>query len=109
PRRAASNQARRKESMRHIQIAISQDDLDDLHERLHRARLPTPMAGLTWEQGVDIDYLRSLLRFWCEEFDWRAYERRLNEYDHLTDESSGERIHLLHVRSSRTDALPLIL
>jgi microsomal epoxide hydrolase len=83
--------------------------LDDLRERLARARLPQPMPGLTWEQGIDFDVLVALLDHWRTKYDWRAHEARLNTIPQLVTEIEGQRIHLLHARSPHEDALPLLM
>ena len=83
--------------------------LDDLHERLVRSRLPQPMPGLTWEQGIDFDVLVALLDHWRTRYDWRAHEARLNAIPQLVTEIEGQRIHLLHARSRHEDALPLLM
>ena len=35
-------------------------------------RWPDPAPGEPWAQGVDLDYLRDLLEYWADGFDWRA-------------------------------------
>jgi hypothetical protein len=48
--------------------------------------LPTdPLRG--WDRGVDAFYLRELMRYWAEGFDWRAQERRMNVWPHYRVEA----------------------
>jgi epoxide hydrolase len=86
-----------------------QADLDDLFDRLARTRWPYELPGVGWERGTPIGYLRELARYWAEDFDWRAQERRLNAFDQFTTEIDGQRVHFLHVRSPEPDALPLLV
>jgi pimeloyl-ACP methyl ester carboxylesterase len=58
---------------------------------------------------VPLDHLRELAGYWHTGFDWRASEAQLNRYPQFTTEIDGQRIHFLHVRSSRPDAKPLLL
>ncbi|WP_373559123.1 epoxide hydrolase N-terminal domain-containing protein [Streptomyces sp. SA15] len=46
--------------MRPFRIDIAQADLDDLHDRLRRVRLPDAIPGTEWEMGVPVDYLAEL-------------------------------------------------
>ncbi|MET7278714.1 epoxide hydrolase family protein [Kribbella sp. NPDC005582] len=55
--------------------------------------------------GVDDE----LAAYWRDDYDWRAWERRLNEYPQFTTTIDGTNIHFLHVRSPRPNAFPLIL
>ncbi len=58
---------------------------------------------------MPIDYLRELVEYWCDEFDWRAQEERLNELEHFRTRLDGQSIHFVHARSAHAGALPLVL
>ncbi len=88
---------------------IPQTALDDLQDRLARARLPAAAPGERWQYGVPRDYVERLLARWCSGYDWRAWEAKLNAYPQFTTEIDGQTIYFLHVRSPEPDAQPLIL
>lgn len=90
-------------------LEVPQADLDDLFERLDRARWPIALPGVGWERGTPVEYLRDLVTYWRTGFDWRAQEERLNAFPQYTTEIDGQRIHFLHVRSPEPDALPLLM
>ena len=90
-------------------IAVPDDVLADLRERLDRARLPDEPEGAGWDLGTNQAYLRELIDYWRDEFDWRAAERRLNRFDQFTTNIDGLDIHFVHQRSANPDAFPLIL
>ncbi|MBF6316288.1 epoxide hydrolase [Nocardia cyriacigeorgica] len=92
-----------------FRIDIPQSDLDDLHRRLDATRWPAPLPGDDWDTGVPTGWLRELVTYWRNDYDWRAAERTLNAFPQFTTEIDGQRIHFLHVRSPEPDALPLIL
>ena len=60
-------------------IQIEREILSDLRERIRKTRWPDQAPGPAWEQGADLEYLRQLLAYWTDEFDWRAQERELNK------------------------------
>ncbi|OBA74715.1 epoxide hydrolase [Mycobacterium sp. 1554424.7] len=92
-----------------FRIAIPQQQLDDLHDRLERVRWPTALPGDGWDTGVPLHWLRELTEYWRSGYDWRAAEARLNEYPQFTTTIDGQRIHFLHVRAAEPGAFPLIL
>jgi epoxide hydrolase len=89
-----------------FRIAIPQADLDDLAARLDRTRWPDDWPGDDY--GIAAPVMRRLIDRW-RGFDWRAAEAQLNELPQFTTEIDGQRVHFVHVRSARPDALPLIL
>jgi pimeloyl-ACP methyl ester carboxylesterase len=97
------------EDIRPFQIEIPQAEIDYLHSRLAGARWAAEIPGTGWERGMPVEYLRELAEYWRTGFDWRAAETRLNSYPQFTTEIDGQRIHFLHVRSSRPDAKPLLI
>ena len=92
-----------------FQITISDVDLADLRRRLGQTRWPEPSTVPDWTQGVPLAYLQQLCRYWADDYDWRAREKRLNSFDQYRTEIDGLGIHFLHIRSPEPDALPLIL
>jgi pimeloyl-ACP methyl ester carboxylesterase len=90
-------------------IAVDERELLDLKGRINATRWPPAAPGDPWEQGTDLGYLRELLRYWAEEFDWRAQELELNGFEHYRAEIEGVRIHFVHERARRGDGIPLIL
>ena len=86
--------------------------LRDLADRLARTRFPERTAA-PWQAGTDPDYLRELVTYWHDGFDWRARERELNALPQFTAGIDGQRVHFVHVRAPGSGparpALPLVL
>ncbi len=92
-----------------FEIRIEDEVLDDLCARLRNTRWPEPSPDPSWQQGTDLDYLRELVRYWADAFDWRAQEQRLNAFGHYRAEIDGVQIHFVHERARNGDGIPLIL
>ncbi len=92
--------------IRPFEIEVAESILEDLHRRLRATRWPEPAPGPAWSHGTDLDYLRGLVGYWDEEFDWRRQEARLNQYDHFAADIDGVQIHYVHQRSGKP---PLVL
>ncbi|WP_319943081.1 epoxide hydrolase family protein [Nocardia aurantia] len=90
-------------------IDIPQTELDDLRLRLARTRWPEQQPVPHWSQGVPLDTMIGLCRYWLEEYDWRAAERRLNQIPQFRTTIDGLPIHFLQVRSRDPDATPVVL
>lgn len=95
--------------IRPFRIAIADDDLVDLRDRLHRTRWPERECVPDWSQGIPLDYTRELARYWADDYDWRRREARLNTFDQYLTEIDGLDIHFIHQRSPNPDALPLVI
>ena len=90
-------------------IAVPDEELRDLAERLARTRFPPPLPGDDWDTGVPVAYLRELVEYWRTGYDWRAAEQAINDWSQFITRIDGTRIHFLHVRSPHPGALPLLL
>ena len=90
-------------------IDVPDSVLADMKERLARARMPDEPEGVGWQLGMNQAYLRQLVEYWRDEFDWRAQERRLNRLEQFKTTIDGLDIHFVHRRSPEPDAFPLIL
>jgi len=104
-------------SIRPFQISISDAALADLAERLQRTRLPDQLsnqqanqqADSDWAYGTDMAWLKNLLDYWREDFDWRAQEASLNRFDQYVTQIDGVDMHFIHQRSPHAQARPLLL
>ena len=83
--------------------------LDDLARRLARARFPDELNGAGWTYGTNLAYLRQLVEYWRDEYDWRAQERILNGFPQFTMNVDGLDVHFIHRRSPEPDALPIMM
>ncbi|ETI29551.1 hypothetical protein G647_02004 [Cladophialophora carrionii CBS 160.54] len=98
-----------------FKIDIPEHEVDRLKRKLQDTRLPNrpivPEAGSDY--GPSIDWFQRLYKTWLHEFDWFSVQTHLNRHDHfiadIDDETFSLRIHFTHTRSSRDDAIPLIL
>ncbi len=89
-------------------ITVAQSTLDDLRERLARTRWPDEVQGAGWDYGTNLDYLKALVAYWQNQFDWRAQEARLNQFAQFRAEIDGFGIHFIHERGQGPKPLPII-
>jgi pimeloyl-ACP methyl ester carboxylesterase len=103
-------------------IQVPQADLDDLMSRLANTRLVNELpadqtatvdVGIPvqpgWQYGVPLAYVRPLLEYWRNGYDWREHEAEINANPQFTTEIDGQSIHFVHARSPEPDATPLLL
>ena len=95
--------------LRPFRVDVPQADLDDVRDRLSRARWTDELPGAEGAYGVPVTRVRELAEHWRTAFDWRALEARLNAYPQFTTVIDGQTVHFIHARSERADATPLIL
>ena len=92
-----------------FRIDVPESVLADLRDRLARTRFPDQIGGAAWDYGTELSYLKELVAYWRERFDWRKQEALLNAFPQFTAPIDGHRIHFLHVRSPHADAFPLVV
>jgi microsomal epoxide hydrolase len=97
------------DAVRPFRIEVPDAVLSDLRERLARTRLPVLFDDPGWSYGTEPAYLRELLDYWRDKFDWRAQERALNRFAHFKTAIDGLDVHFVHARSKHADALPLLI
>lgn len=88
--------------------------LDDLRSRLRATRWPDSPADAGWSIGTDISYLRELVDYWADGFDWPAQEALLNRLPRFRVRLGDLGIHFVHARAAVASptappAMPLVL
>ncbi len=92
-----------------FEINVADAAINDLKRRLSATRMPDQIVDTTWEYGTDSTYLRELLDYWQNDFDWREQETQLNQFDQFKTEIDGLEMHFIHQRSQNPDAIPLMI
>lgn len=94
---------------KHFTVDIPQRTLDDLRERLAKTRWINEVEGAGWNYGTSLAYLKELVRYWHDEFDWRAQETTINRFRHFRADVDGLSIHFIHERGKGENPLPIVL
>jgi hypothetical protein len=90
-------------------VAVPETDLADLRARLASVRLPDDFANADWSYGVERTWLRGLLGYWRDGFDWRAAEAAMNAFPQYRVTIDDVPIHFLRVPRTGPAPLPLVL
>jgi pimeloyl-ACP methyl ester carboxylesterase len=95
--------------VRPFHIQIPEGKIDDLRRRVAATRWPGRELVADRTQGVQLEALQALARYWLDEYDFGRVESRLNALPQFTTVIDGAAIHFIHVRSPHEHALPLVL
>ena len=90
-------------------LRVPDETLADLRARLDRVRWPDEAPGAGWTHGTSLAYLRELVAYWRQRYDWRAHEARLNGWRQFTVPVGGIDIHFVHEPGVGPAPLPLLL
>ncbi len=90
-------------------ITIGDDVLADLKDRLNKTRWAEDFANDGWQYGTNGRYLKELVDYWRDNYDWRRHERAINAWPQFRTVIDDVPIHFLHVRGKGPKPAPLIL
>jgi hypothetical protein len=84
----ASTKPATAEDAREFKIDVPEEQIEDLRRRLEATRLPHEELVEDHSQGVQLNTMQELTRYWATERDWRRCEAELNALPHplLADE-----------------------
>ena len=77
-------------------IAVPEETLQDLRERLSKTRWPIDFANANWEYGTNRGYLQELVDYWLRNYDWRQHEQAINAFSHYKSTIDDVPIHFIH-------------
>ena len=92
-----------------FKIQVDEEKLSELRRRLQNARWPYQIPDSDWRSGTDVEYLKELVQYWLDGFDWREQEASLNRFAQFTTDVEGTTIHFVHERGNGPKPFPLIL
>jgi pimeloyl-ACP methyl ester carboxylesterase len=92
-----------------FKVSIPQSELDDLNERIKKVRWPDDIENSDWKYGTSLSYIKELADYWQKEFNWRIIEKQINSVPNFIADIDGHKIHFLHIKSKKKNAVPLII
>src|SRR6266540_3578465 len=95
--------------IRPFKVDVPEEELAELRRRIEATRWPSRELVDDRSQGVQLETLQELARYWTTDYDWRKAEAKLNAVPQFTTEIDGVEIHFIHVRSQHEGAMPLIM
>jgi pimeloyl-ACP methyl ester carboxylesterase len=97
-------------AIRPFRIPVTTEaEIGALRTRVGATRWPDGETVSDHSQGVQLETIQELARYWASDYDWRSCEAKLSVLPHFKTEIDGLDIHFIHVRSDHDNALPLIL
>ncbi len=95
--------------IRPFKVDVPEERLAELRRRIEATRWPSRELVDDRSQGVQLETLQELARYWTTDYDWRKAEAKLNALPQFTTQIDGVEIHFIHVRSQHEGALPLVM
>ena len=92
-----------------FRVQIPESTLEDLRRRLGNTRWPDEIPDSDWDYGSNLGYVKELVSYWQNEFDWRAQEEAINRFSHFRTDVDGTGIHFIHEKGKGPDPMPLII
>lgn len=94
--------------LRPFRIEFTQRAIDDLRRRLSASRWPDVGWNTGWSTGTNDAVLRDLVGYWSRQYDWFAWQARLNERSHVRGPDADGEIHAM-VELGPAGRLPILL
>src|SRR5262245_60437921 len=65
-------------TIRQFKVQIPQKDIIDLKKRIKATRWPDKEIVANQSQGVQLETMKKLAKYWATDYDWRKAEAKLN-------------------------------
>jgi pimeloyl-ACP methyl ester carboxylesterase len=111
----AKGEPREDTSVRNFRIKVEDDMLQDLKARLSATRFFEGVTGGNdWERGTPQQFMKELVQYWQNTFNWTAQVAKINKFDQFVTNINGLDIHFIHVKANRENkcvkkSIPLLL
>jgi Epoxide hydrolase N terminus len=91
-----------------FQIPSDPEGLSDLNRRLKATRWNDAVVP-DWSYGMERGFLRKLVGYWSDRYDWAERRALLNRLPHFWATLDGYGLHFLHYRERGPNPVPLLL
>jgi microsomal epoxide hydrolase len=92
-----------------FELHVEDSALFDLRDRLARVRFPDEAPVTPWSYGTSVEFMRELVAYWRDRYDWRATESAVNALPQFKTRIDGIDVHFIHVEGRGPKPRPLLL
>ncbi|MEK6209646.1 MAG: epoxide hydrolase family protein [Pseudomonadota bacterium] len=92
-----------------FRLHVGDDVLADLKSRLARVRWPDEVPDNHWKYGTDLPYLKSLVEYWRDRYDWRKHEAGINRFNQYKVRLAGIDVHYIREEGKGPKPMPLLI
>lgn len=92
-----------------FKLGVPDQAIADLRDRLARTRWPDEPPLEPWSTGTSVAYMKTLAEHWRAQFDWRAWEAKLNGFPQFTVPLGGIDLHFIHAPGRAPNPMPLLV
>ena len=96
-------------AIRPFHVSFPGAALADLRRRVNATKWPDRETVTDASQGVQLETMQKLARYWGSDYDWHKCQARLTALPQFMTNIDGLDIHFIHVRSKQPNALPVII
>jgi pimeloyl-ACP methyl ester carboxylesterase len=104
-----SNDAPASTEIRPFHIKVDKAAISSLRKRVKDTRWPDKETVTDQSQGVRLEKIQQLVKYWGTDYDWRKAEAKLNALPQFVTNIDGLDIQFVHIRSKHPNAMPLII
>ena len=73
--------------------------IKDLHSRLENTRFVEPLNDRNdFEDGFNGDYLKKIVQYWRNNYDWKKQVNQLNSHSQFTTQIEGLNVHFVRIK-----------
>src|SRR6476660_3793673 len=90
--------------IRPFRVEKLEEKVVDLRRRIAATRWPSKELVADRSEGVQLEALQALARYWGTEYDFGRVEARLNALPQFVTQIDGLDVHFIHVKSAHDNA-----
>jgi pimeloyl-ACP methyl ester carboxylesterase len=109
PESASRARAAQADAIRPFRVHFPDEALAELKRRIAATRWPEKETVADDSQGVKLQMMKDLARYWATDYDSRKVAAKLNALPQFITTIDGLDIHFIHVRSRHGSALRLVI
>jgi len=95
--------------MKKFQINISKKILKEIKDKIKKYPWHEMPNKGGWTYGVNLPYMKKLSKYWVTKFDWKKYEKKINNFSNFKSKIDDIDIHFIHEKGSGVNPTPLLL
>ena len=92
-----------------FKIDIPQEKISKINDKVKNYPWNLISELPNWEHGTNLNYLKEICDYWIKDFDWKIYERKINNFQNFKTKVDNIDIHFIKEEGSGSNPKTLLL
>ena len=92
--------------IKQYKISVPKSTLNEIYKKVRNFPWSATQNMNGWEYGTNLNYLKSISKYWITKYDWKKFENKINSLKNYKTKVEDINLHFIFEKSKNPNSRP---